>query len=178
MRLAHNKLLSSVTGLHQSLQWQCGSICPSSDFFFPPLCDTDLMASNECEEQKAAWCRILFPSPSPDDPKAADLHASCIQTSATSHQRCHDNKEKKSYCSVLHCIIHVRRLSHFQCPQQQLGLIPRTGTLCSEVEVREELKTRACVCLLFAGVFSNLHESCTRFNWTDSHVRVFFSTPA
>lgn len=42
------------------------------------------------------------------------------------------------------CIIHVRQLSHFQCPQQ-LGLIPRTGSVLTEVEVRRVVKTRVIV---------------------------------
>lgn len=94
-----------------------------------------------------------FISPSPHlycvdfkkrDPRASDLHASCIQTLARIHQCFHDDRVEN--LTVLY-IIHVRRLSHFQCPQQ-LGLIPRTRSLCTEVEVKEAVKTSAIVSAL------------------------------
>lgn len=113
------------------------------------------MVSNECEDEKAAWCRILFPpvlictvwicSFKKRDPRASDLHASCIQTLARIHQCFHDDRVEN--LTVLY-IIHVRRLSHFQCPQQ-LGLIPRTRSLCTEVEVKKKaVKTSAIVSAL------------------------------
>ncbi len=63
------------------------------DFSLHDMSDTDLIASNECEEQKAAWCHLLFAplgyavKKEKKDPKASDLHASRIYLLARIHQR-------------------------------------------------------------------------------------------